>query len=289
MKGKIKLVVGLVFATAVAVQAAPIFVENFDNLDPTTDTTGSGSTILGGQGQLEDITGTTWGGRDTNGGNLQTRVIPDAAGDRNLNIRTHSDATTPQINNTATFTTQDQASAFGLYFNLESWGTDNNGAGNDKYLGRTEIGVRNSAGANVFGIEIAGKYLDATSMFMSFYDYTSGTRTQIGGESNKIKGGGIGSIGFAYDGAGNMILTAYDGADQTGNVLMTTTGATSGSAFSADSIYIMAAANNTGKARIQNIQVDDITVTAIPEPATLGMVILMGGGLFYARRRRIMR
>jgi len=31
------------------------------------------------------------------------------------------------------------------------------------------------------------------------------------------------------------------------------------------------------------------TLHTIPEPATLGLVLLMGGGLFYARRRRIMR
>jgi len=31
------------------------------------------------------------------------------------------------------------------------------------------------------------------------------------------------------------------------------------------------------------------TLHTIPEPATLGMVLLMGGGLFYARRRRILR
>jgi len=288
MKGKIKLVVGLMFATAVVAQAATIFVENFDNLDPTTDTTGPGSTILGGQGQLEDITGSTWSGLDTDTGNLQTRVIPDAAGDRNLNIRTHAAAATPQINNTATFTAQDQAAAFGFYFNLESWGTDNNGAGNDKYAGRTEIGVRDSTGNNVFGIEMQSGFNAATTVRTRLWDYTSGTRTVLLDVGGTTVGGNVGSIGFAYDGAGNIVLTVFAGADQTGVTIQTVAGTVANN-FSADSLYIKASQNNTAKTRVQNIQVDDLTViTPIPEPATLGLIAVMAGGLLFVRRRIMM-
>jgi len=286
MKGKIKLVVGFMFATAVAAQAATIFVENFDNLDPTTDTTGSGSTLLGGQGQLEDITGSTWSGLDTDAGNLQTRVL--GTGDRNLNLYTHAAAATPQINNTATFTAQDQAAAFGFYFNLESWGTDNNGGGIDNFTGRTELGVRDSTGSNVFGIEMQSAFNKPDQVRTRLYDYTSGTRTALLDVGGIIVGGNVGSIGFAYDGAGNIVLTLFAGADQTGVTIQTVAGTVANN-FSADSLYIKAAQNNTAKTRVEYLQVDDLTViTPIPEPATLGLIAVMAGGLLFVRRRIMM-
>jgi hypothetical protein len=286
MKGKIKLVVGLLFATAVVAQAATIFVENFDNLDPTTDTTGPGSTLLGGQGQLEDITGTTWSGLNTDTGNLQTRVL--GTGDRNLSLYTHAAAATPQINNTATFTAQDQATAFGFYFNLESWGTDNNGGGIDNFTGRTELGVRNSTGNNVFGIEMQSAFNKPTEVRTRLWDYTSGTRTALLDVGVTTVGGNVGSIGFAYDGAGNIVLTLFAGVNQTGATIQTVAGTVANN-FSVDSLYIKASQNNTAKTRVDYVQVDDITViTPIPEPATLGLIAVMAGGLLFVRRRIMM-
>jgi len=259
--------------------AATIYIENFDNLDPSTDTNGTGSAILGGQGQLEDIQGTIWSGLDTDTGNLQTRVTTN----QTLNIYSHSDATVPQINTSAVFIPQDQSSEFGLSFDLESWGTDNNGAGMDNFLGRIEIGVRDSTtNTNVFGIEIVAKWKDPTTLFAVFYDYTSGTRTPIGGESASVKGGTIGSFGFAYDGAGNVTLNGYAGTNQTGTILLTTSGAISNSTFSADSLYIKASANNIAKARVQNIQIDNLTVTSsggsvTPSAPVITDITLSGG------------
>jgi len=282
MKGKIKLVVGLLFATAVAVQAAPIFVENFDNLDPSTDTSGTGA--LGGQGQLEDIAGTTWSGADTDAGDLQTRVL--GTGDRNLNIRSQNHLF-PQLNS-STFTVQDQTSAFGFYFNLEKWGTNGSGAGNN-YWGKLEIGVRDSvSGNNVLGIEMYGNdATDSNNLRARMFDYTSGTRTNVGTTPTNVNGSDVESIGFAYDGAGNLVLTAYDGVDQTGTALQTVAVTGIGN-FNADSVFIRQSQQNAVKARVLNIEVDDITVTPIPEPATLGLIAVMAGGLLFVRRRIMM-
>jgi len=285
MKGKIKLVVGLMFATTVAAQAALIYVENFDNLDPTTDTVGTGA--LGGQGQLEDIAGSTWSGVDTDSGDLQTRVL--GTGDRNLNIRTHQNAAMPQINNAATFTAQNQASAFGFYYNLDKWGTDGSGAGNN-FWGKVEIGVRDSvSGNNVLGIQMFGNSKNNSNNLRAWlFDYTSGTRTDIGRTPTNVDGNTVRSIGFAYDGAGNIVLTVYAGVDQTGTALRTISGTVSGN-FSADSLYIKASQAVASKNRTFYAEVDDITViTPIPEPATLGLIAVMAGGLLFVRRRIMM-
>ena len=285
MKGKIKLVVGLMFATTVAAQAALIYVENFDNLDPTTDTVGTGA--LGGQGQLEDIAGSTWSGVDTDSGDLQTRVL--GTGDRNLNIRTHQNAAMPQINNAATFTAQNQASAFGFYYNLDKWGTDGSGTGNN-FWGKVEIGVRDSvSGNNVLGIQMFGNSKNNSNDLRAWlFDYTSGTRTDIGRTPTNVDGNTVRSIGFAYDGAGNIVLTVYAGVDQTGTALRTISGTVSGN-FSADSLYIKASQAVASKNRTFYAEVDDITViTPIPEPATLGLIAVMAGGLLFVRRRIMM-
>jgi len=278
MKGKIKLVVGLMFAASVAVQAAPIFVENFDGYDPSTDTTGSGSTVLGGQGQLEDVS--TWSGLDTDAGNLQTRVV--GTGDRNLNIYSRRDATQPQINS-STFTAQDQSAAFSFYFNLESWGVNN-------WYGRTEIGIRDSvSGNNVLGIDMLTQAKgNTTNMKVWLWDYTSGTRTNggAGERTSVVNATTVGSIGLAYDGAGNILITAFGGADQTGASLRTITTTVDAANFSADSMYIKSSQGNTAKNRYMTIGVDDLTV--IPEPATLGLIAVMAGGLIFVRRRIMM-
>ena len=278
MKNKMKLVVGLLFAATVVAQAA-LFVENFDGYDPTTDTDGTGSSTLGGQGQLEDITGTTWSGADTDAGNLQTRV--EGTGDRNLSIYTHSGTALPQLNS-STFTAQDQTDAFSFYFNLENWGI------NQQYA-RVEIGVRDSvSGNNVLGIDmLTASANNTTQMNIWLWDYTSGTRANGGaGErtTSTVNATTVGSIGLAYDGAGNILITAFSGANQTGTSLRTITTTVDTANFSADSMFIRASQGNTSKNRIINVGVDDLTV--IPEPATLGMILLMGGGLLFARRRR---
>ena len=281
MKGKIKLVVGLLFATAVATQAA-LFVENFDGYDPATDTTTGGL----GQGQLEDVTGSTWSGADTDSGTLQT-LVTGTAGDRSLRIRSASGAT-PQLNS-STFTAQDQASAFGFYYNLEKWGTDNAGTACHKW-GRLEIGVRDSvSGNNVFGLEmLANSQNNAdNNLRVWLFDYTSGTRTN-GGASERtastVKGSDVGSIGLSYDGAGNILITVFAGADQTGASLQTITTTVDSANFSADSMFIRQGAGGTG--RLQDVEVDDLTV--IPEPATLGLIAVMAGALLFVRRRIMM-
>jgi len=280
MKGKIKLVVGLLFATAVATQAA-LFVENFDGYDPATDTSGGGA--LGGQGQLEDVTGSTWSGADTDAGNLQTRVV--GTGDRNLNIRAQNHLL-PQLNSSSTFTVQDQTSAFGFYFNLEKWGTNGSGAGNN-FWGKIEIGLRDSvSGNNVLGIEMYGNSKNnSNNLRARMFDYTSGTRTNVGTTPTDVNGSDVESIGFAYDGAGNLVLTAYDGADLTGTALRTVAVTGIGN-FNADSVFIRQSQQNAAKTRVLNVEVDDLTV--IPEPATLGLIAVMAGGLLFVRRRIMM-
>ena len=64
--------------------------------------------------------------------------------------------------------------------------------------------------------------------------------------------------------------------------------------FSADNGYTLAGADAGGLDASnshlfvgggEGIIVDDISVTAIPEPATFGLVFLMGGGMLFARKR----
>jgi len=241
--------------------AATIYVENFTTLDPATDTNGPSSTILGGQGQLEDITGTTWSGPNTDTGNLQTRVTTN----QTLTLYTQKDATMPQINTSAVFTPQNQSSIFGFYFNLKKWGTDNAGAGHVK-AGRAEIGVRDSTtNTNVFGIEIMSTYNKKTQVHTYLWDYRSGTRIRLLDTSNvTVAGGSVGSIGFSYDGANNITLNVYAEEDKGGAILQTVTTNLSSSAFSADSFYVKASqAVTAGNVdRILRIEVDDLTLTA---------------------------
>ena len=239
--------------------AATIYVENFDNLDPSTDTSGTGSAILGGQGQLEDIQGTTWSGIDTDSGNLQTQVTTNQA----LALYARKDATMPQINTSAVFTPQTQSSAFGFYFNLKNWGTDNNGAGHEK-AGRAEIGVRDSVTSNnVFGIEMMSTYNKLTQVHTYLWDYTGGSRVALLDTSNTtVAGGSVGSIGFSYDGVSNITLNVYAEEDEGGTILQTVSTSITGATFSADSFYVKASQPVTGGVnRVLRVEVDDLTVT----------------------------
>ena len=261
--------------------AATIYVENFASLDPSTDTNGTGSAILGGQGQLEDITGTTWSGLNTNTGNLQTRVTTN----QTLSLYAQMDATMPQINTSAVFTPQDQSTPFHFYFNLKKWGTNNAGAGHEK-AGRAEIGVRDSTtNTNVFGIEMMSIYNNKTQVHTYLWDYTGGTRTIIADTGKTtVAGGSVGSIGFSYDGVSNITLNVYAEENEGGTVLQTVTTNLSGSAFSADSFYIKTSqgvASNPNK--VLRIEVDDLTVTSsggtITTPTPVITDITLSGGV----------
>jgi len=275
----------LALVAQLGVANAGVFViENFNALDPTTDTTGSGA--LGGQGQLEDITGTTWSGANSNSAPLQTRVSDAVAGDRNVRILASGGANDLLITS-KTFSAQTQADEFSFFFNLESWGTDNAGAGNAN-SGRLELGVRNStSGDTIFGYEMLTGF-NKNDQFRSFvYDYTGSGRTEINDSQNGtggtlVLGSTVGSLGFSYDGAGGMTLNVYSGANLTGTLLQTETGPTLGNNFSADSIYIRQSA--TAAIRAIDVQVDDLSIVAVPEPST--SVFLGLGGLALILRRR---
>ena len=280
-----KLCIWVVVAFCVqlgVVGAATIYVEDFESLDPSTDTNGTGSAILGGQGQLEDITGTTWSGLDTDATNLQTRVIGTT--NQTLALYARKDATMPQINTSAVFTPQNQSAAFGFYFNLKKWGTNNNGAGHEK-AGRAEIGVRDSTtNTNVFGIEMMSTYNDLPKLHTYLWDYTGGTRIRLLDTSNvTVAGGSVGSIGFSYDGVSNITLNVYAEEDKGGTILQTVTTNITGSTFSADSFYVKASQPVTGGAnRILRVEVDDLTLTSnggsvIPPSPVITDITLSGG------------
>jgi len=65
----------------------------------------------------------------------------------------------------------------------------------------------------------------------------------------------------------------YDGTGIEGNVL---------------ALRFTNSTGQTGNLHHSNVLLDDISVTAIPEPATLGMVAVMGGGILFIRRRLMM-
>ena len=52
--------------------------------------------------------------------------------------------------------------------------------------------------------------------------------------------------------------------------------------------YYSAGSNGTGALNWTGSKVINFEVTAIPEPATLGLVVAMGGGLLFIRRRFMM-
>jgi len=257
------------------VNAKTLYVENFDHLDPKTDTAGSGE--LGGPGQLEDIQGTTWSGADTDFGYFQTRVI--GTKDRNLQIYTHATGILPQLTTSPIFTPQHQTNSFTFYFNLESWGTNNRGAGNDGTNGRLELGLHDStASRNIFGIEMGVRFKTPSEFRTYIYDYTTGERIKIcDTQQNKmgtgmfVSGSKVGSIALSYNGARQITLTVYSGTNLTGTVFQRVTGITSGQPFSADSFYIRPSTKIVGKPRTEHVRVDDLTITdqvLTPTPPT---------------------
>ena len=262
-----KIFIGILLATCTQLSLAKgaiLYAENFDNLDPKTDA--AGSSELGGPGQLEDLKGTTWSGTDTDFGYFQTRVLGTT--DRNLHIYTHAAGILPQLTTTPIFPAQHQTNSFSFYFNLESWGLDNHGAGNDVTSGRLELGLHDSTTSkNIFGIEMGVRFKTPSEFRTYIYDYTGGMRIKVcdtqqnqTGTGVFVSGSRVGSIALSYNGKKQITLTVYSGPNQTGTIFQQVTGITSGRPFNADSFYIRPSTNIVGKPRTENVKVDDLTL-----------------------------
>jgi len=280
---KILTVSALALAAQIGIAGAMIVVvEDFDSLDPTTDASGAGSGTLGGQGQLEDITSTTWSGNDSDTADLESRVL--GTGDRNVRLR-GTNATFDRLVTSSTFAVQNETVAFSFFFNVE-------GYVNGVRAGRLQLGLRNSVtDRNVFGFEFLDRYNSTTTMQMNAYEWdglgnANVNATEITGFSlGQYAGTGIGSIELAYDGVDTLSYSVYAGANRTGTVLTTDSGVISLTSFEVDSLFIQqtqAVASNT---RYLDITVDDLSVDIVPEPSTGALLGLAGLALILRRRK----
>jgi len=235
-------------------QPSDLFViEDFNNLDPNTDTSGAGA--LGGQGQLEDIAGTTWSGTDSDTPDLQSRVL--GTGDRNLHLFV-SENTPDRLITSTTFSPQTETDAFSFFFNVE-------GYANGSAAGRLQIGLRNSTtDRNVFGVEFLDQYDSTTTLKLRAYEWNGGNTinkaTALTPFSTTVAGANIGSIELAYDGAGKLSYTAYSGANRTGSVLATDSGTTTITNFTVDSVFIQQTQANNSANRTFDITIDDLSL-----------------------------
>jgi hypothetical protein len=230
-----------------------LIIEDFNILDPTTDTNGVGA--LGGQGQLEDITATTWSGTDSDTSDLQSRVL--GTGDRNLHLFVSANTPDRLITST-TFSPQTETDAFSFFFNVE-------GYANGSAAGRLQLGLRDSTtDRNVFGIEFLDQYNSETMLRIRVYEWKGGNAITNGiglsTFSAAIAGANVGSIELAYDGAGQLTYTAYSGANRTGNVLATDSGTTTITNFTVDSVFIQQTQANNSASRTFDITIDDLSL-----------------------------
>jgi len=230
-----------------------LIIEDFNILDPTTDTNGTGA--LGGQGQLEDITATTWSGTDSDASDLQSRVL--GTGDRNLHLLA-SENTPDRLITSTTFSPQTEIDAFSVFFNVE-------GYANGSASGRLQLGLRNSTtDRNVFGVEFLDQHNSTTTLKLRAYEWKGGNAinkaTGLTPFSPAITGANIGSIELAYDGANQLSYTAYSGANRSGNVLATASGTTTLTNFTVDSVFIQQTQANNSAPRTFDITIDDLSL-----------------------------
>jgi len=231
-----------------------LIIEDFNILDPGTDSAGTGA--LGGQGQLEDITASTWSGTDSDTPDLQSRVL--GTGDRNLHLFVN-ESTPDRLITSTTFPAQTEADAFSFIFNVEDYA-------NGISAGRLQLGLRDSTtDRNVLGVEFLDQYNSTTTLKLRAYEWSGGNlianAKSLTAFSGEVAGSGIGSIELAYDGAGVLSYTAYSGANRTGSVLATDSGATTiPTSFQVDSVFIQQTQANGTTSRTFDITIDDLSL-----------------------------
>jgi len=273
MKGKIKLVVGLLFAAAVVVQATPItnglYIElvadnlglaNGASVDTWADTQGNATLVKGNNDPLFVAANADFNGHATVNFNYNSQLVDTTLG-----------GTIPSTENLTLF----MVAKYNTVHNSNEW------------LYRSQ-----TAGASRLRV------------FHSTSNYGYQMRTQVGS-------GGAVTPGNNTVNTDLRLYTISSGSDvvnfdiiSAAGTLSATGGNGTGIALGEIVLGSAGAENNYADANIAEVLVYDHALTAteidqvnaylvakyaIPEPATLGLVLLMGGGLFYARRRRIMR
>lgn len=232
-----------------------VVLENFDSLDPSTDGSGDGSSNLGGQGQLEDIDGSTWSGTDSDTPHLESRV--GEGPDRNVQLRAEN-TLFDRLISSIRFSAQTETNTFSFFYNLEGYD------GTLSSHGRLQIGLRNSqTDRNVFGIEIQAA--SETTLRAHGYQWSGGNadgnQTQIATMPADVTAASVGSIEISYDAvSGNLTVNAYDAPDRGGSILNTASGAVTLGSFSVDSLFIQQTTGNAVGTRVARIFVDDLQI-----------------------------
>jgi len=282
MKGKIKLVVGLLFATAVVVQATPITAGLYVEL-VADDITGvaDGASVTGWNDTQGNVSLATYGGytapvfvsSDANFNNHSTVSFNHAT------LRdTTLGGTAPSTENmtvfmVARFNAQPNANAEWLFQSQVSVAGNNN---NRFRLARTNVNWNNGA-----------------------------YQTRVGGGGGLITAAGAGANTdltlFNVRSGGNVVnLDVY-----TENGLIGSDTGANGAGQDWARIVLGNSGNNNNyaNANIAEMLVYDHALTtteiaevnaylvnkyAIPEPATLGLIAVMAGGLLFVRRRIMM-
>ena len=244
--------------------------------------------------QLEDNPG--WVGNDTDAGDLRTVI--SAGPDRNVKL-TATNNVFSKVYSTTAFTALDQDDPFVFSMNIE--GID---YGSSRDSGRLTIGLRDSAtGTNVLGLSLREEHNTNSRVSMFLEDWTAQS-----GNTNAPRVGATGlaelklpdslqprSVSIAYDPNTQLAtVTAYDGADLTGNsqqlavdIMTFDGGGASGlSTFTFDSFFISQSQGSTSGTRVADFTIDDLTV--VPEPASFMLFCLgVAAMALLPRRQRI--
>jgi len=281
MKGKIKLVVGLMFAASVAVQATPITAGLYMELvaDDITGVADGASVAAWNDTATTANSLATYGGLApvyvASNGNFNNHATVSFVG--NSALRDNSLAgTAPSTENLTVF----------MVARYNSQPTNNN----PEWLFRAQTGGNtrlriarsglNQANGGAYQTRVGGGGGMVTGVnsgrntdLLLFNIRSGGNAVNFdvitsGGTTNSVAGG---------NGAGLLIPQVILGAN-----------VGPANYANADIAEFLIYDHALTTAEIAEVNSYLVAKYAIPEPATLGLVLLMGGGLFYARRRRIM-
>jgi len=277
MKGKIKLVVGLLFATAVVVQATPITAGLYMEL-VADDITGvaDGASVTGWNDTVGNVSLSTYGGytapvfvsSDANFNNHSTVSFNHATlRDTTLGGPAVS-LETITVFMVARYNAQPNTNAEWLF-------QSQNNAYNRLRIARSGTGYLNSAyqtrvgqGAGLATANGSGRNTDLT-----LFNIRSGVDVV---NFDVITAGGTISDTGENGGAQNWTQLVLGNSGNNQNYA---------NANIAEMLVYDRALTTTEIAEVNDYLVAKY---AIPEPATLGLVLLMGGGLLFVRRRIMM-
>lgn len=162
-------------------------------------------------------------------------------------------------------------------------GTINSGAGPNLFLEFHEVGGADHTPAITFGYDV----LDITAAthrtdFFQFNNLLGGSTLDVAVLTDETTYGFFDSRLTFYDSTGAAIGNFDSDAGIGGHEAIT------GFAVPVDGILVVEVNNSKATDGVVGTYELSVSGTAIPEPATLGMVALFGGGLLFVRRRLMM-